>query len=203
MIKDYNQTNGTGSSCKKKLLAPLIIIALCMISITGGAYAYSTSVIGQGEISGNYYSIDMYQGEAGNYAILNASLSSEDKFVVETTKIVGSNYFASVDETSITFNTKVKLASDDSSDYTFSGHAQYMHNSSSADMFSAWSDPNAVTCDVEVLGNESDEYYDVEITVILPEIDSVDLGTSDPRDIAEKVYFNGTNCISIALYATE
>ena len=202
MIKDYNQNIGTGSSCKKKLLAPLFIIVLCMISITGGAYAYSTSVTAQGDISGNYYSIDMYQGEAGNYAVLNTSLTSEDRFVVETTKIVGSNYFASVDETSITFNTKVKLASNDSSDYTFTGNAQYRHNSSSADMFSAWSVPGAVTCDIKVLGNESGEYYDVEITVTLAAIESVDLGTADPREIGENVRFNGTDCISISLSAS-
>ncbi len=206
MIKGYNQNQGTGNSYKRKLLIPLFIIVLCMVSLTGQAYAYSTSVTGQDDISGNYYSIDMYQNDAGKYTVLNRSLTSDENFVVETSKTVGSNYFASVDETVITYYTKVMVSSNDPSACNITGEAQYRHNSSSAEMFSAWSAPGAVTCDVKVINDsgsfEPGEYYDVEITVTLAAIESVDLGTADPREIGENVRFNGTDCISISLSAS-
>ena len=206
MIKDYNQNQATGNSYKRKLLIPLFIIVLCMVSLTGQAYAYSTSVTGQDDISGNYYSIDMYQNDGGKYTVLNRSLTSDENFIVETSKTVGSNYFASIDETVITYNTKVMVSSNDPSACNITGEAQYRHNSSSAEMFSAWSAPGAVTCDVKVINDSGSfkpgEYYDVEITVTLAAIESVDLGTADPREIGENVRFNGTDCISISLSAS-
>ena len=45
---------------KKKYLAPLIVLMLCAVSLTGAAYAYSTSVTGHGDIDHDYISIDMY-----------------------------------------------------------------------------------------------------------------------------------------------
>ena len=207
MIKDYNQNQGTGNSYKKKLLIPLFIIVLCMVSVTGEAYAYSTSVTGQDNFSGNYYSIDMYEQNGTGYSVVSESLTSGTHFVVQTNKTVGSNYCASVDETKITFYTNVMVSSNDPSACNITGTAQYKHNSSSADMFSAWSAPGAVTCDVSILDDESGTfetgtYYDVAITVTLAAIDSVDLGTADPRDIADKTGFDGDDCISISLSAS-
>ena len=206
MIKDYNQNQGAENSFKRKCLIPLLVIVLCVVSLTGEAYAYSTSVTGQDNISGNYYSIDMYEQNGADYSVVSESLTSGTHFIVETSKIVGSNYRASVAQTPITFKTNVMVSSNDPSACNITGTAQYRHSSSSADMFSAWSAPGAVTCDVKVLGTESGtfsgEYYEVEITVTLAAIDSVDLGTSDPRDIAENVRFDGDDCIRITLSAS-
>ncbi len=42
-------------------LVPLVVIMLCLVAFTGAAYAYSTSVKGNGDIAGNYVAIDMYK----------------------------------------------------------------------------------------------------------------------------------------------
>ncbi len=47
-------------SSRKKYLVPLVVIMLCLVALTGAAYAYSTSVKGNGDIAGNYVGIDMY-----------------------------------------------------------------------------------------------------------------------------------------------
>ena len=202
MIKDYNQNQTTNCSFKRRCIVPLLVLAICMISLTGEAYAYSSSVSEQSSISGSYYSIDMYEQIGENSSVVSKSLTSGDHFTVETSKIVGSNYSASVDETVITFYTKIKVTSDDSSDFNVTGTAKYVQNSGSADLYSAWAEDGAITCDVKVLGYNSGDYYDIEVNITLSEIDSVDLGTSDPRDIAEKVRFNGNSCIRISLSAS-
>ncbi len=50
-------------SSKKKYLVPLVVIMLCLVAITGAAYAYSTSVKGNGDITGNYVALDMYKSD--------------------------------------------------------------------------------------------------------------------------------------------
>ena len=207
MIKEYNENHGNSyRGFKRKCLIPLFLIVLCMIALTGQAYAYSTSVTGQDNISGNYYSIDMYAQDGADYTVVNKSLTSGDNFIVQTSKTVGSNYYASVDETVITFNTKVMVSSNDPSDCKIAGNAQYVQNSGSAAMYSAWAEEGAVTCDVKVINDsgyfEPGKYYDVEVKVTLSEIESTNLGTADPREIAENVKFNGNDCIKISLNAS-
>ncbi len=82
-------TQYTDEPCfKKKYLAPLIILMLCAVSLTGAAYAYSTSVTGGGDISGEYYSIDMY--DTGG-AVITKNITAGDgaDFIVQTDKIIG------------------------------------------------------------------------------------------------------------------
>ncbi len=58
MTTDYIENE----SSKKKYLAPLVVIMLCAVALTGAAYAsYTTSVSGNGDIAGNYVVIDMYK----------------------------------------------------------------------------------------------------------------------------------------------
>ncbi len=54
-------------SSKKKYLAPLVVIMLCLVAITGAAYAYSTSVTGNGDIAAKYSIVDIYENDAGEY----------------------------------------------------------------------------------------------------------------------------------------
>ncbi len=59
-------TNYTeNESSRKKYLAPLVVIMLCAVALTGAAYAYSTTVTGNGDIKANYVVIDMYSDTAG------------------------------------------------------------------------------------------------------------------------------------------
>ncbi len=50
-------------SSRKKYLVPLVVIMLCLVALTGAAYAYSTSVKGNGDIEGKYVALDMYNDE--------------------------------------------------------------------------------------------------------------------------------------------
>ncbi len=60
MTTDYIENE----SSKKKYLAPLVVVMLCAVALTGAAYAsYATSVSGNGDIAGNYVVIDMYSDE--------------------------------------------------------------------------------------------------------------------------------------------
>ncbi len=48
-------------SSRKKFLAPLVVIMLCAVALTGAAYAYSTTVTGNGDIASKYAIIDIYE----------------------------------------------------------------------------------------------------------------------------------------------
>jgi uncharacterized protein YxeA len=49
----------TGS--RKKYLAPVVVLMLCLVALTGAAYAYTTSVTsGQNGVTADYVSIDLY-----------------------------------------------------------------------------------------------------------------------------------------------
>ncbi len=55
-------------STRKKFLAPLVVIMLCAVALTGAAYAYSTTVTGNGDIDAKYSIVDIYEKtEGGDY----------------------------------------------------------------------------------------------------------------------------------------
>ena len=218
---------------KKKYLAPLIVLMLCAVSLTGAAYAYSTSVTGHGTIEGDYYSIDLYT-DADGKSVLTKSLSSTDDFDVQTKKTIAPNgettadynYYASVDAAEITFTTHVKVASNNNNeDCLIYGFAKYTPGDKSAAMYKTWTTAS-VTCKVFVKETTGDETawkevtssdattpvsfsgktgvtYDVKITVAFDAIDWQDLGTSVPGEVEKAVSFDGTDCIEITLNATE
>ncbi len=47
---------------KNKVKVLCVVVALVAISMIGVAYAYATHVIGNGDISGQYYAVDIYEG---------------------------------------------------------------------------------------------------------------------------------------------
>lgn len=47
---------------KNKVKVLCVAVALVAISMIGVAYAYATHVIGNGDITGNYYAVDIYEG---------------------------------------------------------------------------------------------------------------------------------------------
>ena len=97
---------------KKKYLAPLIVLMLCAVSLTGAAYAYSTSVTGHGDISGDYISIDMYSDKDAT-AELKGDLTSKH-FQVYTERTVASTvtYNAYVEAGQLVYSTYVKVSTD-------------------------------------------------------------------------------------------
>ncbi len=206
---------------KKKYLAPLIVLMLCAVSLTGAAYAYSTSVTGHGTVDYDWYSIDLYNDDG---TVLSKSLSSTDDFDVQTKKTIAPNgetdvkydYYASVEGKTITFNTNVKVASNnDKEDCLIYGSAAYNHSTSSAAMYGTWA--SGITCKVSVKATDATEWtevsdskafegktgvtYDVKIEVTLPAIVDYDLGTANPVDVEKMTKFVGTDCIEITLLA--
>ena len=115
---------------KKKYLAPLIVLMLCAVSLTGAAYAYSTSVTNTGDIDGEYISIDMYESGASGYSVLEKHLTSES-FRVYTEKTTGTaaKYTAYIDSdtTTLVYTDYVMISSNIENDPTFtlSGTVKY------------------------------------------------------------------------------
>lgn len=59
------KTEEAGS--RKKYLAPLVVIMLCLVALTGAAYAYSSTVsIGGNQIDAKYLSLDLTEGSVGS-----------------------------------------------------------------------------------------------------------------------------------------
>ena len=107
---------------KKKYLAPLIVLMLCAVSLTGAAYAYSTSISGNGEISGEYISIDMYDKDG---KVLSGDIGSAN-IQVYTEKVVDAKYIAYVENETLVYTTYVKISSDmDSPAFTLKAAATY------------------------------------------------------------------------------
>jgi hypothetical protein len=205
---------------KKKYLAPLIVLMLCAVSLTGAAYAYSTSVTNSGTIEGDYYSIDIYNTSG---EVITESFKFADDFDVQTTKTVGSNYFAktiSKNTTEIdgkqyltfTYIEKVKVQSNEDVDTYVSGTATYTNKSASSTFYDAWSDAAAVKCSVAFCATEdgtydltkikTNEFYYAQITVNLLVIDET-LGTADPNQISTLLTFDGAKCLEVVLTATD
>ena len=190
---------------KKKYLAPLIVLMLCAVSLTGAAYAYSTTISGNGNVNYDYYSIDLYSDDKGT-AVVTTNLSSTDDFDVETYKTVGNNYFANVIGNTITFTTYVKVQSDKTETCYITGTATYKQQTGTADLYKAWTeDASKPTCTVTVNGGsttQTNSTYAVTITVELKDINDFDLKVSTPDKVAEALKFVGTGCIEIKLTAT-
>ena len=110
---------------KKKYLAPLIVLMLCAVSLTGAAYAYSTSITGHGAIDGDYYSIDLYKDGSGA-AVITGDID-KDSFIVNTVKTVGQNYTANVEAGTLVYEAFVKISTDlaDTTRFTLSATADY------------------------------------------------------------------------------
>ena len=65
----------TGS--RKKYLAPLVVLMLCLVALTGAAYAYSTSVISaNNQADADYFTIDLYSTDTGT-TIANGPISTD------------------------------------------------------------------------------------------------------------------------------
>lgn len=119
---------------KKKYLAPLIVLMLCAVSLTGAAYAYSTTVTNSGEIDGDYISIDMYEKGQSGYTVLEKTLDADKDFQVYTTKTVGTDakYTAKVEAGSLVYTTYVMVSSDiKDATFTLSGKVTYTAAASS------------------------------------------------------------------------
>ncbi len=80
MTTDYIEKE----SSKKKYLAPLVVIMLCAVALTGAAYAYTTSVSGNGDIAGNYVMIDMYSDSSATTASGELQIDGSKLFKVYT-----------------------------------------------------------------------------------------------------------------------
>ena len=115
---------------KKKYLAPLIVLMLCAVSLTGAAYAYSTSVTGHGDIDGDYISIDMYKAndDGSSYTVLTENLTSKH-FQVYTERTVASTvtYNAYVEAGKLIYTTYVKVSTNlgNTSDFQLDGTGAY------------------------------------------------------------------------------
>ena len=192
---------------KKKYLAPLIVLMLCAVSLTGAAYAYSTTITGSGDVDYDYYSIDMYS-DADGTTVVKENIKFTQDFDVETYKTVGKNYFANVNGNTLTYTTYVKVQSNETETCYITGAAAYKAQAGTAALYGDWAGSDAakkITCEVIVNeGNatQTNSTYAVTITVKLPDIDGFDLGVTDYKDVAEKVKFIGTGCIEITLTAT-
>ncbi len=193
---------------KKKYLAPLIVLMLCAVSLTGAAYAYSTSIDGNGDVDGDYYSIDLYTDSTGTAdKVLTVDIDPDKHFEVMTTKKVAENYSAEVKETKVTLTTYVKVQSNKSSgNCIITGTATYS-NGDNPSFYSSWND---LACTVLIGGQtdaedfiaELNKTYRVDIVITLPAISSTTLGTPDPAQIPTLLGFDGDQAISLTLTAT-
>ena len=204
---------------KKKYLAPLIVLMLCAVSLTGAAYAYSTSVTGNGDIQGDYYSIDMYDttGTVIKENIKSGTVGGD--FDVETAKTVGNNYTAKTvnadgkyENITITYLIKTTVQSSQKSETcTISGEAKYANQDKTGAFYSSWA--TGASCVVSFATAADGEYTDnsitgatetmyfVKVTVTLPALSDT-LTSADPKDIPTLLNFNGTGCLTITLKAT-
>ena len=210
---------------KKKYLAPLIVLMLCAVSLTGAAYAYSTSVTGHGNVDYDWYSIDMYKDDGTT--VITENLAADKDFDVQTTKVINGgknaagetvtgNYYGSVDAVTLTFTTKVKVTTNDKTSTeacNITGTAKYVKQDTTVSFYDAWAGSDAakaISCSVAFYeaGTKTvptafqvNTVYDVVITVTLPAIAEQDLGVKTPGEIDNAVKFNGVGCIEITLNA--
>jgi hypothetical protein len=77
------------SASKKKFLAPLLVILLCMVSLTGAGYAYSATIQGGGDAPvDEKFIIDLY--EAGTDTVIDSKIHADavDGLVFTTDKVI-------------------------------------------------------------------------------------------------------------------
>ncbi len=114
-------------SSKKKYLAPLVVIMLCAVAMTGAAYAYNTSVQGYGDIEGKYAFIDLYPDESCKTATAKfTGDASSFKVYTQTVKTVDattgdetSKYNAYVESCDLVFSAFIKINTTLSADKEF------------------------------------------------------------------------------------
>lgn len=118
MTTNYMENEGT----KKKYLAPLVVIMLCAVALTGAAYAatYYTTVTGNGNLDGDYVVIDLYDDGSGT-AFTKFKVNGNAIIYSETDKTKSpAAYVAKVDSKTIEFTTHIMInVSDDLKDKTF------------------------------------------------------------------------------------
>ena len=201
---------------KKKYLAPLIVLMLCAVSLTGAAYAYSTTVSNTGNIDGDYYSIDMYDKTSEKY--ITTSIDFGD-FDVETAKEVGHNYSAKIVDTDadgyivLEYILKTKVQSSQKEACKITGTAAYTKQTGTGSFYDSWATEakcvvsfataaDGTYADDSITG-ETETMYFVKVTVTLTAINSTDIGTDDPDKISGLLTFVGEGCLKIVLTATE
>ena len=178
MTTNYMEEQGF----KKKYLAPLIVLMLCAVSLTGAAYAYSTTVNGNGDIQGDYYTIDMY--DTGD-KVVTASITSNDKFEVQTDRTIGEvkddtgkhlnygNYIASTVASKsytdadgkkyiqIDFDYKVMVQSNKTGTTPVSGTVTYSQGANTGGFYEDWVVAGAVICNNPTFCATKDGTYDL------------------------------------------
>ncbi len=202
---------------KKKFLAPLVVIMLCAVALAGAAYAYTSTVQGNGTIPDpNYYTIDLYTtGEATQ--TVKDSINAGTNFEAYTTKVVNGNYMGHVDNdgkaTELKFTTYVMVNSNLKNDACrIDANVKYTEQTGTTAMYSSWADSeNGIKFVTNFYALESttptesfvtQQVYRVEITATLPVISDFNLG-DDFSQVIDNMKFVGTNCISITLTATK
>ena len=208
---------------KKKYLAPLIVLMLCAVSLTGAAYAYSTTVNGNGDIQGDYYSIDMYDTD-GNVIKQNIKFGTVGgDFDVQTEKTVGNAYTAKTvnaagenADIELVYKLKTEVQSSQKEACKITGTITYTKQAGTGSFYDKWNDDaTKLTCKILISAEDDDSkyveatdftaqtetVYFVKIVVTLPAI-SGPLSSAEPTTVPTELAFNGTNCLAISLKAT-
>ncbi len=203
---------------KKKFLAPLIVVMLCAVTLTGVAYAYSSSISGNGYIAADYYAIELYRHEPSpNPTPLPSDSIYFNDVETYTEKTLGGDFTAQVIGSVCSCYFYVKVQSNVEETKIF-GSAKYTKQPGTADMYDVWNagGDHPIVCDVMLIDDDgtshdisetdyfiakTNHYYTVEVRVWAPSF-RVDLGTNDPAEIASMLTFNGSDCISFKFSAT-
>lgn len=69
--------NSTSNASKKKFLVPVIVLLLCMVSLAGAAYAYTSSVTTHGEATANAFYVELYD-DGGDPTTVPVNLTDTD-----------------------------------------------------------------------------------------------------------------------------
>ncbi len=110
MTTYYVESSGT----KRKFIAPLVVLTLCVVALTGSAFAYSTQVTGHGDISGNYVYLDLYKQTGDTYTVTSDFQYEKNTFKVytktdQTVKDDTTPYKAYVDPVTLTYYAYIKI----------------------------------------------------------------------------------------------
>ncbi len=111
MTTDYVESSGF----KRRYFAPLVVLVLCVVALTGSAFAYSTQVSGNGDISGNYVYLDLYEYKEGKYVVTSNFQIDNNAFKVytQTDKTVADEtapYKAYVEPVTLTYSAYIEIS---------------------------------------------------------------------------------------------
>lgn len=87
---------------KNKVKVLCVVVALVAISLIGVAYAYSTHVTGNGDISGEYYAVDIYTGEGPYTEELTKLILDDDGNYTKYEFGSGTAYYVHIEGNKIT-----------------------------------------------------------------------------------------------------